>query len=531
MNPNSEQQAVIDLREGRVVLTAGPGSGKTATLIARYRALVESGVSPKNILCVTFTKEAANEMERRAGKGNFKTFHSYGYSVLSAERGKLPLDPDLRNRLLYRLVKQLGVDYKDLVSYMARQRRAGINCVQAMQGVNRSEWRYARAYGEYELSKRAAGWIDFDDMICDTLELLENPEVAERHQWEHVMADECQDTDDLQFRLLQLITKRAKSVLCVGDPGQSIYMFRGAKPENMTTKFTQWFPGGREMFLGTNYRSTHTITKYVRENYPIVTPLRDKLQPARETIGAPIEYRYFQTPFAEAESAVVGANRTPLDSAILARTNHALAALENYCDENSIPYQLLGKSGFWKQAEIARTVEKLKPHSAQNVARAFAAVMPALEAHYMAEDRTPEDNYALANVRKLREIAQAKFTSTHEFIVYATRRRVLKPSKKGITLSTVHQAKGCEWEHVFIIAAQHDHMPHVKALEQPGGFDEEKRIWFVAISRAIDNLRISWSGQMSRFVRPYVNDAELAQLLEQVNGPRESANPQGGLFQ
>ena len=484
MTPNPEQKSVIDLREGRVALTAGPGSGKTATLIARYQALVNSGTSPRNILAVTFTKEAASEMERRAGKGNFKTFHSYGYSVLSAERGKLPLDPDLRNRLLYRLVKQFGVDYKDLVSYMSRQRRADISPAHSLAGANRTEWRYARAYQEYEVAKRTAGWIDFDDMICDTLELLENPEIAERHQWEHVMADECQDTDDLQFRLLQLITKRAKSVLCVGDPGQSIYMFRGAKPENMTTKFTQWFPGGREMFLGTNYRSTHTITKYVRENYPIVTPLKDKLQPARETVGAPVEYRIFSTPFAEAESAVVAANRNPLESAILARTNHALAALENYCDEHSIPYQLLGKSGFWRQTEIARTVEKLKPYAAHNVTRAFAQVMPALEAHYMAEDRTPEDNYALANVRKLREIAQAKFTSTHEFIVYATRRRVLKPSKKGITISTCHQAKGCESPHVFIIAAQHDHMPHVKALEMPGGLGEEQRVWFVAVSRA-----------------------------------------------
>jgi superfamily I DNA/RNA helicase len=530
MTPNPEQQAVIDFREGRVVLLSGPGSGKTATLIARYQSLVASGVSPRNILVVTFTKEAANELERRAGKGNFKTFHSYGYSVLSAEKGKLPLDPDLRHRLLFRLTKQFGVDYKELAAYMSRIRRQRTPPGDTIYGSRGATYRYARAYQEYEVAKRAAGWIDFDDMICDTLDLLENPEVAERHQWEHVMADECQDTDDLQFRLLQLITKRAKSVLCVGDPGQSIYMFRGAKPENMTN-FQKWFPDGKEMFLGINYRSTHTITKYVRENYPIETPLKEKLQPARETVGVPIDYRLFHTESSEAESAVVGANRLPLDSAILARTNHALAVVENYCDEHSIPYQLLGKSGFWRQTEIARTVEKLKPHAAQNVTRAFAAVMPALEAHYMSEDRTPEDNYALQNVRKLREIAQAKFTSTHEFIIYATRRRVLKPSKKGITLSTVHQAKGTEYRNVYVIGARHDHMPHAKALEQPGGFDEEKRIWFVAISRAIDYLRISWHGQMGSFVRRYVDDDMLAKLLEQAAGPRERLNPQGGLFQ
>lgn len=529
MIPNAEQQTVIDAHEGAIVLEAGPGSGKTATLIARYQALLASGVSSRNILCVTFTKEAATEMERRAGKGNFKTFHSYGYSVLSAERGKLPMDPDLRHRLLFRLTKQLGVDYKDLVSYMARQRRAQISPAQALDGVTRVMYRYARAYQEYEVSKRAAGWIDFDDMICDTLDLLENPEIAERHQWEHVMADECQDTDDLQFRLLQLITRRAKSVLCVGDPGQSIYMFRGAKPENMT-EFQKWFPQSRRMYLGVNYRSTHTIVKHVRENYPIETPLREKLQPTREMVGEPVEYRLFLSPVLEAESAVIGANRDPLNSAILTRTNHALATVENYCDEHSIPYQLLGKSGFWRQAEIARTVEKLKPYAAHTVNRAFAQIMPALEAHYTAEDRTPEDNYALENVRKLRDIAQTKFTSCHDFIIYANRRRMLKPTKKGITLSTCHQAKGCEFRHVFIIGAHQEHMPHIKALEQPGGLEEEKRVWFVAISRAMDTLRISWTGQMSTFVRRYVNDEALAKLLEQARGARETLNPQGGLF-
>src|SRR5271170_2124647 len=132
MTPNAEQQAVINAHTGQICLQAGPGAGKTATLIARYQSLVASGVSPRNILALTFTKEAANEMERRAGKGKFKTFHSYGYSVLSAERGKLPLDPDLRHRLLFRMVRQLGVDYKELVSYMSRKRRANVSPAQAV---------------------------------------------------------------------------------------------------------------------------------------------------------------------------------------------------------------------------------------------------------------------------------------------------------------------------------------------------------------------------------------------------------------
>ena len=98
-SPNPEQQLAIDAREGAYALISGPGTGKTATLTARRKALVDSGVNPDDILALTFTREAALEMEKRSGKGMFKTFHSFGYSVLTAELGRIPFEPELRHRL------------------------------------------------------------------------------------------------------------------------------------------------------------------------------------------------------------------------------------------------------------------------------------------------------------------------------------------------------------------------------------------------------------------------------------------------
>ena len=518
MNPNPDQLEVINSHEGEICVTAGPGAGKTATLIARHKSLLAAGVRPEEILSLTFTKSAADEMQKRAGKGIFKTFHSYGYSVLTAEKGKIPMEPELRNRLLYKLTRKYGLEYKALTAMISSFRHKNISPAVAVE-----EFDYAtgHSYAEYEKERLAAGWMDFDSMIVDAVNLLENPEVRARHQWKYVMADECQDTDDLQFRLLQLISEKYRNVMCVGDPGQSIYMFRGAKPENLTD-FTRWFPNGKTLYLGRNYRSSHIITQFVRENYPIETPLREKLLPARQEKGVDIEYKIFNNEFDEAEAAVSAANSDPLNSAILARTNRALGLVENFCLEHKIKFHLLGKSGFWKQSEIIRTVEKLKPYSNLPLQNALGLVMPEIERHYSAEDATPEDNYALENIRTLRDIGK-RFTLCRDFVAFANRAAHAR-RQKGITLSTVHQAKGTEYKNVFVIGARDGMIPHAK-----GDMSEEKRIFFVAISRAKDRLRISWVGTPSPFLRRYLPEDILLTLIENA-GKVERLQKQNLLF-
>lgn len=498
---NSDQQEVINMHQGQIALISGPGSGKTATLVGRYKSMREAGIREDEILSLTFTKSAAEEMQKRAGKGNFKTFHSYGYSVVSAEKGRAPMEPELRHRLICKLIRKYGLDYKELTRYIEHKRHANISPTEAM---DEDRYGFPQAYNQYEVERAAGGWIDFSSMIRDAVNLLEDPTIRNRHQWKYVMADECQDTDDLQFRFLQLITEKHGNILCVGDPGQSIYMFRGAKPENLTD-FTKWFSKGRYLYLGKNYRSVQSITTFVRENYPITTPLQERLLPARCEAGSPIEFRLFNTEGDEAESAIVSAQKDPLNSAILARTNRLLGPLENFCIQNNIKYQLLGKSGFWKQNEITRAVEKLKPYQALQTQAALSIILPELEAKYQVEDATEEDNDALENLKTLRDISR-RFPTCREFVIFANRAAHAK-RQKGITISTIHQMKGGEANNVFLIGCRDGMLPHTK-----GDYQEERRIAFVGISRAKDTLRISWAGSPSPFFRKWLPADILAQL-------------------
>jgi len=530
MTLNLDQQAVVEATEGEIALLAGPGSGKTRVLIARYQRLLKMGVSKKDILAVTFTKESAGVMESRAGTaGNFMTFHSYGYSVIAAERGRPPFEPELRHRLLAGLSKRMGVDYKGLAAYISHKRHAGIAPLAAIEEAPRSEYKISQAYHAYETERLRAGWIGFDDMICDAVALLENREVRARHQWRYVMADEMQDTDPLQVRLLRLISMEYRNVLAVGDPGQAIYAFRGASPE-ILTNFTKFFDQGRYMYLGMGYRSTQTITDYVRKHYPLDISLKEQIRAARTEKGVAIDFQMFNGDMAESESAVISANRAPVDSAILSRTNRGLAFAESYCRRNSIAYTLLGKSGFFKKPEVIKAVDKLKPYRRLSVAQAFSIVMPAIENFYRVEDSTPEDNVALENVKTLREIAN-DFPNTEEFVDFANKAAHAKRQKKGITLSTVHQAKGCEWANVYVIGVSHGMMPHKNALEVEGGLLEEARVFMVAVSRPKDYLRISFTGMPGSFLRLDLSVEDIVRLQNEAGTRTRPVEPtQGGLF-
>jgi len=321
-----------------------------------------------------------------------------------------------------------------------------------------------------------------------------------------------------------LLSEKHGNITVVGDPNQAIYTWRGAHPENIT-HFERWFPGGKYFYLGRNYRSTQTIVNFVRENAPRDCPkeLLEKMLPARSTVGAPIGLKMYWTDDAEAESALALAVADPLNSIILARTNRMIGALERICNRHSIRYHLLGKSGFWKQNEIRKAVEKLKDYPNLLVPAAMSLVMPSVEAHYAVDDRTDRDNDALENLQVLKEIGKG-FPSTKEFCVYANKMMHRRNDPRGVTISTVHQAKGGEWKNVFIIGAKAGMMPH-----KNGDDGEEARIWFVAVSRAIDTLRISFAGTPSKYVRRYLTD-EITKKLEDAAHEVEHIQAQTKLF-
>lgn len=189
------------------------------------------------------------------------------------------------------------------------------------------------------------------------------------------------------------------------------------------------------------------------------------------------------------------------DYAILGRTNQSLVPYETLLMKYKVPYHLLGQSGYWHQAEVRKAVEMLKKHMTMPLPSAVAMVFYKLEQHYTAADATREDNDALENIYTLREMTK-KFTTTQEFVMFANRCMHAKRTQKGVALGTVHSAKGLEWQNVFLINAREGMMPHHKAMD----VFEERRIFFVAISRAAERLTISWSGQPSSFIRPDIQN-------------------------
>ena len=353
---NDEQRVAATLLRGAICVQAGPGAGKTKTLIGRFHELLNAGIPLDQILCLTFTDAAADEMATRAGLGKgqriFRTFHSFGFEIVQTIMGvQAAPDPRAWNKALYRLSRKYGLEKaKSLAVYISKQKRNGIHPQTALDNVeSEQEVSYALAYREYLGVQKDEDWIDFDDMLVLPRNLLESSEGA-RQQFgkQAIQVDEAQDTDNLQWRLVQLL---GSNVFFVGDPNQAIYEWRGADPMNML-HFTDWFPGGKFLYLGANYRSTKTIVDYCRKKAPIKNELIERLHSASGIVGPPIEYKCYGNPDDEAEAAVSMAIEDPEHSAILGRTNRLIATLQDVCEDTGKKYVLLGKTGYYQRQEV-----------------------------------------------------------------------------------------------------------------------------------------------------------------------------------
>lgn len=509
MDLNQEQQAVVSEPDGPRAVLAGPGSGKTSTMVAFIKSLIARHVPASEIRAVTFSKEMASTLEKRIGiKGIASTFHSLGYSICSMDGERKPVEPELRHRLMSKLIAKFGLDYHELDNFISARRRENMSPADALES-GEHDYLMARAYGMYEDVRAAEGWMDFDSMLCDSVQILEDARKRTRWQMRYLIVDEAQDTDNLQWRMMQLMSEQHGNITVVGDPGQAIYAFRGAAPENIT-HFQQWFPGGRYYYLGRNYRSTGKIVDFVRDNTPRAVPkdLKDRMLAARTETGKSIALKMYWWEEDEAESALALAQHDPLNSIILGRTNHAVGLLERICSKNNIRYHLLGKSGFWKQGEVRKALDLMKQFAAGSTELALNMVLPRLEAKYAVDDRTERDNDALDNLKTLRTIG-GQFKQAREFLVYANKMVHRRNDPHGVSISTVHQAKGGEWKNVYVIGANAKGFPHPK-----GDPDEEARIYYVAVSRAIDSLRISFAGTPSPYLRKYLTDEILDKLRE-----------------
>lgn len=547
MKLNLEQHAAVHAKDGAWCLLASPGSGKTLVLTERIKRLLAAGFSMADLLGLTFTVEAANEMSRRlkikepkVNRGGLRTFHSFGLNLIKHERQYLSHglshDPvpagNVVSKLLGQALKLNGLtskNFEEVRAYISSKKRHRVNPEQALANIGpwESEQK-VMTYKTYDRLLTEACILDFDDMVLKAVELLEIPEVADRWQFKQILVDEGQDTDDLQFSLLRLISARHQNLFIVGDFCQALYGFRGAHPENLLN-FRSWFPEANTLCLPHNYRSTPQVVSFCKN----IAPVRNELTLAMRTDnadGAAVEFRMYDSSVLEAESILAAAQSDLGRSAVLFRTNAQSGIFETLCVERGLKFHVLGKAGFWKQSEVQAVVglagfllgskppasypQELVQHLRYTVRAMSAAdgvkviiAKANLEGLYADEDYENDDNFALSNLQSLQKIAN-RFQSLREFVAHAHRaEHASRKSKNALTIGTVHAAKGLEWDNVFVSGVQEGLLPHKK-----GDLGEEQRIFYVACSRAAKRLRISWAGTPSQFVRPFLTPEIKKQL-------------------
>ena len=603
---NEKQQEAVKYLEGPLLILAGAGSGKTRTLTHRIANLIANGVSPSKILAVTFTNKAANEMRQRLYKllngttdippRNFMpymgTFHGISVKILriEADAANLPkdfviYDMDDQIALIKRILKKLDLSGnknlkpKMIQSVISSEKNQGNSPEEyAAKAYYPNQFDIAKVFAEYEIEKEKNGALDFDDLLLKTLKLFaENKEVREKWQnkFEHIMIDEYQDTNIVQYQLVKLLVNKKRNIAVVGDDWQSIYSWRGADFTNIL-HFERDFPGAKVIKLEQNYRSTGNILRASQKiiNHNKTRSEKTLFTEAEE--GEPITVEALADDKAEANYVALKILNLRhdfpdlSDFAVLYRTNAQSYAFEKAFIEMNLPYKIVGGVRFYDRKEIKDVLAILKlavngrdlvslERVMKNVLSGIGEVSigKVLAAVNMIDSNKPIENEAILTVLKsakaklsiqklqefLKEIklednpgeivksAVKKFdfsTLTDDGTPSAEERmknlEVLantaseyetladfladaalmsssdeKTVKNSITLMTLHAAKGLEFPVVFIVGMEEGLFPSARATETEADLEEERRLAYVGMTRAMDRLFLTYANRRNTY--------------------------------
>lgn len=388
---NDKQREAVFHTEGPLLILAGAGSGKTRALTHRIAYLIEEeGIAPYNIMAITFTNKAAEEMKERVlqmvdyGDAVWvATFHSSCVRILRRHIDFLGYDTDFsiydtddQKTVLKHVIKELNLDpkmYKEramasLISACKNEMLTPEDMRTEAQGNYRS-LQEARIYEEYEKRLKANNALDFDDLLLKCVELFrENPKVLEYYQdrFQYIMVDEYQDTNHVQFEFVRLLAMKHKNICVVGDDDQSIYRFRGADIRNIL-EFEEYFPGTKVVKLEQNYRSTTHILDAANAVIRNNRGRKEKHLWSDLGEGRDVTFDIYENGYAEAEEVVRKVSRAVRngeaqykDFAVLYRTNAQSRAFEEKCISFNIPYRLVGGVNFYQRAEIKDILAYMK---------------------------------------------------------------------------------------------------------------------------------------------------------------------------
>ncbi len=550
---NEQQLRAVCYDKGSLLVLAGAGSGKTRVLTYRVAWLIDQGkVRAEEIILLTFTNKAAGEMKQRVeqlvGKriGFAGTFHAFCAQLLRKYGERVGLgrnyviyDETDKKELVKAIVKELGFDERELKPAMvmamignAKNEMLGVGDYAEMaRGFSQKQ--VAQVWEKYEMRMRESNAVDFDDLLRLGVRLLEIDEVGERMRAEYsqILIDEYQDTNRAQYRLTTLLDGKRGNLTVVGDFSQSIYSWRGADYRNLNL-LKQEYANLETVKLEENYRSTQRILDAAygvignNTGHPIlelkaIGKLGDKVM----TYEAKNERE-------EANFVIEKMNDEYGKYAILYRTNAQSRSLEEAMIRAGVPYVLVGGVKFYERKEIKdvlaylrvianevdmlswQRIEKLGKRRADKFRGWLETVRGGGElsteellmgvfenSGYIEKfDRNNEADLArLENIQELMSVAK-EFSDLDSFLenvalVQSEAQSSLDLDKGVVTLMTVHAAKGLEFSEVFVVGLEEGLFPHSRSIIDKEQLEEERRLMYVAMTRAKEKLYLSYARQ------------------------------------
>ena len=531
-----EQRQVAEALRGPVRVLAGAGTGKTRAITHRIAYGVATGTyNPAEVLAVTFTTRAAGEMRGRlralgAPGVQARTFHSaalrqvrwfwpkvYGGEppqlteskipvvAAAARRNRIQVDQgtlrDLASEIEWAKVSNVRPDDYERI---APRRGREVNGIDAAT--------VAHVFGSYEELKREQGRMDMEDVLLIGAALLaEDDRVAAtvRQQYKWFVVDEYQDVSPIQATLLDLWLGGRDEICVVGDPAQTIYSFAGARAAYLT-EFTRTHPGATSIELVRNYRSTPQVIETANGLLAGTSTGAVTLR-AQQPGGPEVTWRELPDEVAEAEAvadAIVALQRegVPLrEMAVLFRINAQSETFEEALASRSIPYVVRGAARFFERPEVrqalallrasARAGEAARDDLVTHVGAVLAGMGWTSEAPTARGQTRDRWESLTALVSQAEEYAAGDLAPTLEGFVAELDRRAHEqhaPVAEGVTLATLHAAKGLEWDAVFLAGLQDGSMP-ISYATTPEAIEEERRLLYVGVTRARKHLALSWS--------------------------------------
>lgn len=609
LKENKSQQAVINCIDGPVMVIACPGSGKTTTLLNRIHNMAEQGIPEQNILMVTFTRNAAEEMKTRyinqygeESRVTFKTIHSLCFSILRQSglyQASDIISEDEEREFIYNQLcsgRNYIEDSYDIVKNIINEISSIKNNYTPLENYEASSCEteiFLSIYENYQNMLKDNHKIDYDEMMLEAEYILKNKKgllEAYQEKFRYIQCDEYQDTNPIQKNILYMLADKYKNICVVGDDDQSIYGFRGAKPGIMFD-FQKDFPGCKVFDISTNYRSGQKIVDIASELIKKNNKRFDKQfisDRGRNGFAGDYSYMVFNNKTEEMDFVVKMIKELHLNDAeyseiaILFRTNNLAQEPMEALLKHNIPFRstekvksvydkwifMLLKSylclslGKWKQKYINDVIAKpnkyLKisafkdcPFTEEDMLNKLSYMddesKPSWQIERAKEDikkifrvfepgRFKEDSPPIELIKALEylgideaikerakkrheeveetrmELAAlsfdaARFRTVKEWLQYAKKDREkiakineLRTSKDGVNVMTMHSSKGCEWEHVFVIEANQNIIPHRNCLGTDEEIEEERRLLYVALTRAKDGLYVLSSGVPSPFM-------------------------------